>query len=84
MFLSLPMAICGEEEPEMKQLGNLAIVCARRQDVVLCLSKGTAQLSVEGFGRIFDAPWDDDSRIEAIIHELNFGNYSKKGKEVAA
>ena len=65
----------------MKQLGNLAIICAKRQDVTLSLSKGTARVSIEGTDRVLNAPWDADDKIEMIIHELNFGNYSNKRME---
>ena len=67
----------------MKQLGNLAIICAKRQDVAFLLSKGTARVSIEGAGRVINAPWDDDDQIEMIIQELNFGKYSNKRMEDA-
>ena len=50
----------------MKQLGNLAIVCARRKDVTLRIE--------------FSADWDDDETILSVIHELNFGRCAPKSQ----
>ena len=47
----------------MKQLGNLAVVCAQRTG--------------EGPERaVLTAKWDDDETIQSIIRELNFGRYA--------
>lgn len=62
----------------MKQLGNLAMVCARRPEVLMQLHNGQAAVYV-GAGpdrAVLAAPWDDDGRIDGIIHELNFGRYA--------
>ena len=64
----------------MMQLGNLAIVCARRNDVMMCLYHGTVYVSA-GSGcdtKVATAPWDDDEKISHIVHELNFGEMAEK------
>ena len=65
----------------MKQLGNLALICARRSDVTFVMIHGTVTVVVFRPGcktvRI-TAEWDDDKRIGEIIHELNFGKYAEK------
>ena len=70
----------------MKQLGNLAIVCAQRPEVLLQLHNETVSVHVgEGPGRAtLYAAWDDDNRINNIIHELNFGKYAASRKGGAA
>lgn len=71
----------------MKQLGNLAIVCAQRSEVLLQLHNRMVSVHVgEGPGRAtLCAVWDDDKQINSIIHELNFGKYaaSRKGGTAA-
>ncbi len=61
----------------MKQLGNLAVICAKRADVILLVKNGVVSVVVNhinGVGtRTFDAAWDDDAAIGAICRELNFG-----------
>lgn len=69
----------------MKQLGNLAIVCAKRPEILLQLYAGNVSVFV-GAGpdmTAFTAPWENDSAIDHIIHELNFGAY-RTGKEEKA
>lgn len=64
----------------MKQLGNLAIVCAQRSDVLLQILNGSATVFV-GSGperRTITSDWDDDKQITDLIHELNFGSLSAK------
>ena len=57
----------------MKQLGNLAVVCAQRKDVLLEIRDKSATVCVGGHPpRV--AHWDDDEKISEIIHELNFGS----------
>lgn len=61
----------------MKQLGNLALVCAKRPSLHLEIHDGTASVYV-GAGpdrAVLSARWDNDTEIERIIHELNFGKY---------
>lgn len=61
----------------MKQLGNLAIVCAKRPEVLLQVYDGLASVYVgQGPGRaVLSAAWDNDTEIRRMIHELNFGRY---------
>lgn len=64
----------------MKQLGNLAIVCAQRQEVSMQLFDGRVAVHV-GAGpsrSVLTAAWDDDGKISGIIHELDFGKYAVK------
>lgn len=62
----------------MKQLGNLAIVCARRPEVLMQLHDGKISVYV-GAGperAVLGCAWDNDMEISHIIHELNFGRYA--------
>lgn len=63
----------------MKQLENLAIVCAKRMDVLLQIYDGYACVYVgEGPERTsMLAKWDDDKAIRGFVHELNYGKYAK-------
>lgn len=63
----------------MKQLGNLAIVCAKRKDTLLQMLNGNVAIHLgNGNDRtVLSAEWDDDDKISAIIHELNFGRYKE-------
>jgi len=65
----------------MKQLGNLAIVCARRPEVLMQLHNGQAAVYVGAVPdrAVLTAPWSDDGKISNIIHELNFGRYALEG-----
>lgn len=61
----------------MKQIGNLAIVCAKRPDVMMQLHGGVISVFV-GSGperAVLHTDWDNDGEISRIIHELNFGKY---------
>ena len=64
----------------MKQLGNLAVVCAQRQDIVLLLQRGKVTVYRETMEEPvkLSAGWDDDAAIEKIVHELNFGTFAEK------
>lgn len=64
----------------MKQIGNLAVVCAMRPDILFQLHDQQAAVYVgQGPQRaVMSAPWDDDQLILKIIHELNFGTYAQK------
>ena len=62
----------------MRQLGNLAIVCAGRSDVLLQIFQGQVTVHV-GRGpqrTVLRGAWDDDEEIRRMIHELNFGKFS--------
>lgn len=67
----------------MKQLGNLAVVCARRPEILLQIHGGEVSVHVgEGPRReTLHAGWEDDAAITQFIHELNFGRYATTGKE---
>lgn len=61
----------------MKQLGNLALVCAKRPSTLLQIHGGMVSVYV-GTGPerdVLSARWDNDTEIEHIIRELNFGRY---------
>ena len=64
----------------MKQIGNLAIVCAQRRDVLMTLSNGAVTVTAGDprEPRTRYARWDDDKTVSEIIHALNFGDMSKK------
>lgn len=65
----------------MKQLGNLAIVCAQRPEVLMEIHGGLVSIHM-GCGpsrNTLYIPWDDDDLIQQIIHELNFGKYANRG-----
>lgn len=67
----------------MKQLGNLAVVCAMRNDVLMQIQNGIVSVHY-GAGPTREtgtAKWDDDKAVSEIVYELNFG---KKGKERAS
>ena len=67
----------------MKQLGNLAIVCAKRSDVLMQIQGSKVSVFV-GQGPQREAlhtRWDDDKKISDMIRELNYGKY--RTREVA-
>lgn len=66
----------------MKQLGNLAIVCAQRKDVTLRIEQGRVMVMLDGTyaSTAFSADWDDDETILSVINELNFGHCAPKSK----
>ena len=70
----------------MKQLGNLAIICAQRRSVMLQIQDGMVSVFVgSGPDRdVLSAHWDNDAEIEQIIHELNFGKYRADGEVCAS
>ena len=64
----------------MKQLGNLAVICARRPEVLMQLHDGKITVFV-GAGpdrAALHTSWDNDAEISRIVHELNFGKYAKE------
>lgn len=68
----------------MKQLGNLAMVCARRPEVMMRLHGGKVSVFV-GTGpdrSVMDSAWDSDTEINRIIHELNFGRHAPQNVSV--
>lgn len=68
----------------MKQLGNLAIVCAKRTDLLLQIYDGYACVYVgEGPNRTsMIAQWDDDETIKRFVYELNYGRYAKEERMI--
>ena len=61
----------------MKQLGNLAIVCAQRPEILMQIHGGIVTVHV-GCGperASLHPAWDDDAGVSCIVHELNFGKY---------
>ena len=67
----------------MKQIGNLAVVCAGRKDVMLQIYEGMVSVHY-GVGptrETVTARWDDDEAISAIVYELNFGKGAEQRKE---
>lgn len=73
----------------MKQIGNLAIVCAQRPDVLMQIYGGTVSIHAgEGPERAtLSTAWEDDDAIQDMIRELNFGRYAvhlRKKEEGAA
>lgn len=70
----------------MKQLGNLAVVCATKKDVLLQIHNGIVSVHY-GDGPTRETAtvrWDDDEAIKAIVHDLNFGKGAKQRKECEA
>ena len=67
----------------MKQLGNLAVVCAAKGDVLLQIHNGIVSVHYgEGPTReTATAKWNDDEAIRAIVRNLNFGNGTEQRKE---
>ena len=64
----------------MKQLGNLAIICAKRPEVMMTVYDGRLTVHV-GAGPNRAAMYsacDNDAEINRIIYELNFGKYAGK------
>lgn len=63
----------------MKKLSELAIVCAKRPDVLLQIYEGYACVYV-GTGPergSMVAEWDDDEAISRFIYELSYGKYAR-------
>ena len=59
----------------MKQIGNLAVVCARRQDVLLQVGSEKVCVHV-GAGperNTLHAAWDDDDAIQRIVQPAEMG-----------
>ena len=67
----------------MKQLGNLAHVCAGKKNVLLQVLDGFLTVHV-GEGpdkKVLAAKCADDETVNKIIYELNFGEYSEYNKK---
>lgn len=64
----------------MKQLGNLAIICAQRPDVLMQIYGGAVTVHV-GAGHereTLHTTWDNDAEIHHIAYEINFGKYAAR------
>ena len=67
----------------MKQIGNLAIACATKKDVLLQIHNGVVSVHY-GSGPTRETAtvkWDDDVAIRKIVKELNFGTGAEYRKE---
>jgi len=63
----------------MMELGNLALLCAKRNDVSFQIYQGNVTVHV-GQGaerRSLSSKWNDNVNIMIIIHELNFGKFKQ-------
>ncbi len=63
----------------MKQLGNLALVCARHPSMLMQIHDGEVAVYVgAGPDRVaLRAASNDDAAISEMIRELNFGRYAQ-------
>ena len=61
----------------MKQLGNLAVICAQRPELLMQLRGGLVLVQAKNRATM-EAAWNDDARIEKMIYELNVGAFSKE------
>lgn len=64
----------------MKQLGNLANICAQRKNTLLQIFNGKVSVYV-GCGPdrvVLSADWHDDEKIMQFIMELNHGRLKEK------
>jgi len=64
----------------MKQLGNLAMVCAKRNDTVFWIINGNVTIHIgQGSEReVLSADWQDDEKITEFIMELNHGRLTEE------
>lgn len=62
----------------MKQLGNLAIICARRADITMTTQSGMVSVRSDSTSETMSSPWDSDKKIERIIREVNFGAFGER------
>ena len=50
----------------MKQLGNLAVICAQRPELLMQLRSGLVLVQAKNRATM-EAAWNDDARIEKMI-----------------
>ena len=64
----------------MKQLGNLAMVCAQRPETLMTIHNGRVAVYVNTATEeaALSTAWDNDAVINSIIRELNFGKYASE------
>ena len=70
----------------MYQIGNLAVVCAKRADVSMMIYRGIVTIHV-GHGPYRGSiviAWHDNEKMEQTIRDLNSGKYADTGKDAAA
>ena len=61
----------------MKQLGNLAVICAQRPELLMQLRDGLVLVQAKNRAAM-EAAWNDEKRKKKMIYELNFGAFSKE------
>ena len=68
----------------MKKLSELAIVCAKRPDVLLQLYEGfvCVYVGVEPERGSMVAKWDDDMAITGFIQQLETGKFAEEQSKV--
>jgi hypothetical protein len=55
-----------------------ANICAQRKDVLQVLNSTVCiHLGIGPERSVLSSEWNDDTKITAIIHELNFGKYKE-------
>jgi hypothetical protein len=61
----------------MKNLRKLAIICAKRNDVLLSVINGYVKISVriESDMEDMSSDWKNNKTMKNMIHELNYGKY---------
>lgn len=64
----------------MYQLGNLAIVCARKgnMDLRVCNGKVTVHFGRASRRPVFKARWNDNRKIMKFIYHINHGKDRKE------
>lgn len=72
-----PILLYKRSHVKMKQLGNLAVICAQRPELLMQLRGGLVLVQAKNRAAM-EAAWNDDARIEKMIYELNFGAFSKE------
>ena len=62
---------------KIQQLATLAVICAHRPFLLFLLRDGLVSVQAKNRAAM-EAVWNDDTRIEKMIYELNFGAFSKE------
>ena len=64
----------------MKQLGNLAIICAKRSDLLFQInnSKVSIEVGASNNRETLSADWRNEEKINEFIMELNHGKLTEK------
>lgn len=64
----------------MKELGNLAVVCAKRHNTLMQVHNSTVTVHVGNGPRrkSIALDWHDDVKIRALIWDLNHGRLREK------